>query len=462
MKKYFSLLLLTICAAIVQAQNNFKLPAYQKLVLKNGLTVYLMEQKEIPMINVSVVFAAGAIYDDRQAGLANLTAKALLHGTKTMSKTAMENELDFMGASVNTFASKESAGLTAKFAAKDKDKVLDIIKNVLLNPVFDTTEFNKEKRKTLSGLEQAKESPRSVIGDYFSQAIYGNHPYANPTGGRVATVTMLTAVDAKKFYQTHYMPNGAAIAIAGDFNSNEMKTRLATLFNGWQKGTPVVNPAAKQITTPSNAQVVLVNKDDARETTFYIGGPGISRSNPDFVAIQVVNTVLGGRFTSMLNDELRVNTGLTYGANSSFTPLKNGGSFQISTFTATKNTEAAIDKALEVFDALHKKGLDDKTLTSARNYVKGQFPPRYETAGQLADLLTTMFWYGFDENFINNFEKNVDELTTAKAKEIIAKYFPKENLQFIMVGKAADIRQIAAKYGKVTELQIKEDNLKTF
>ena len=157
-----------------------------------------------------------------------------------------------------------------------------------------------------------------------------------------------------------------------------------------------------------------------------------------------------------------MNTGLTYGANSSFTPLKNGGSFQISTFTATKNTEAAIEKALEVFNRLHKNGLDANTLTSARNYVKGQFPPRYETSGQLADLLTTMFWYGFDENFINNFEKNVDELTADKAKEIIAKYFPKEHLQFIMIGKADDIRKIAAKYGKVTELQIKEDNLKAF
>ena len=164
----------------------------------------------------------------------------------------------------------------------------------------------------------------------------------------------------------------------------------------------------------------------------------------------------------MLNDELRVNTGLTYGARSSFSALKNGGSFLISTFTAGKTTEPAIDKALEVLGKLHKDGIDEKALTSAKNYVKGQFPPRYETAGQLAGLMTQMFWYNFDESFINNFEKNVDGLTLDRAKEIIAKYFPKDKLQFVLVGKSADIKKIAEKYGPVTEVQIKEEVKKGF
>jgi predicted Zn-dependent peptidase len=173
--------------------------------------------------------------------------------------------------------------------------------------------------------------------------------------------------------------------------------------------------------------------------------------------MEVVNTAFGGRFTSWLNDELRVNTGLTYGARSNFSRLKNAGTFYISTFTATKTTEAAISKAIEVVNKLHTAGLDEKTLTSAKNYVKGGFPPRYETSGQLAGLLTEMFWYDFDESFINNFQTIVDELTISKAKEIVAKYFPKNNLQLVMVGKADDIRDIAAKYGKVTEVQIKDE-----
>ena len=120
------------------------------------------------------------------------------------------------------------------------------------------------------------------------------------------------------------------------------------------------------------------------------------------------------------------------------------------------------DGSLEVINKLHKDGIDEKSLTSAKNYVKGQFPPRYETAGQLAGLLTQMFWYNFDESFINNFEKNVDGLTLEKANQIIAKYFPKDKLQFVLVGKSADIKKIAEKYGKVTEVQIKEEPKKGF
>jgi predicted Zn-dependent peptidase len=462
--KYFALVLCLVSTLVVSAQNSatYKLPVFEKFVLKNGLSVYLMEQREVPMINVSVVLPAGAIYDKQQSGLATMTASSIMNGTKTMTKSKLEEELDFVGASVNTFASKESAGLSAKFASKDKDKVFAIIRDILLAPGFDEKEFEKEKTLLLASLDRAKESPRSVINNYFDQVSYGSHVYANPESGRPSTVAKLTAADAKKFYKAAYIPNGSAIAVVGDFNTKEMQAKLTTLFNGWEKGTTPANIANNAIQENKSARVLLVNKGDAKETTFIIGGPGVSRSNPDYVAMEVVNTVFGGRFTSWLNDELRVNTGLTYGARSNFSRLKNAGTFGISTFTATKNTEAAMDKALEVLNKLHTTGIDENTLTSAKNYVKGGFPPRYETSGQLAGLLTQMFWYGFDESFINNFQKNVDELTKDKAKQIVAKYYPKSNLQFIMIGNAEDIRKIAAKYGAVTETDIKSEGVKTF
>ncbi len=462
--KYLAIVFCLASALVVSAQNStaYKLPVFEKFVLNNGLTIYLMEQREVPMINVSVVLPAGAIYDKQQSGLATMTASSIMNGTKNMTKTKLEEELDFVGASVNTYASKESAGLSAKFASKDKDKVLAIIRDILLTPSFDEKEFEKEKTLLLAALDQARESPRSVINNYFDQIAYGSHVYANPENGRPLTVAKLTSADAKKFYKSAYIPNGSAIAVVGDFNTKEMKAKLTTLFNAWEKGTALANIANNPIQENKTAKVLLVNKGDAKETTFIIGGPGVPRSNPDYVAMEVVNTVFGGRFTSWLNDELRVNTGLTYGARSNFSRLKNAGTFGISTFTATKNTEAAIDKALEVLNKLHATGIDEKTLTSAKNYVKGGFPPRYETSGQLAGLLTQMFWYGFDESFINNFQKNVDELTIDKAKQIVAKYYPKNNLQFIMIGKAEDIRKIAAKYGTVTETDIKSEGVKTF
>ena len=160
------------------------------------------------------------------------------------SKTKLDEELDFIGATVNTFASKESAGLSAKFAVKDKDKVLDIIKELLTAPVFDTSEFTKEKKRVLVSLEQAKESPRSVIGSYFDKFLYGDHVYGNVVQGRVSTVSTIMAGDLKKFYAENYVPGGAAISVVGDFNAKEMKALITKLFSAWPAGKPQFRPAA--------------------------------------------------------------------------------------------------------------------------------------------------------------------------------------------------------------------------
>ena len=307
MKQLFKIFFLPMVMAIgattvIQAQN-FKLPAYQKFTLKNGLTVYLMEQKEVPMISVSAIFPAGAIFDGEKAGLASLTAAALQHGTASYSKQELDQQIDFIGASINSYANKEYAGLSSSFASKDTEKMLAILNEVLTAPRFDTAEFAKEKKRALIRLEQQKESPRSVIGSYFDKFLYGEHVYGTIVSGTPASVQPLTAADIRAFYTSHYIPNGSAIAIAGDFDAKQMKALVTKAFAGWKKGTAVSDANAKAaIAKPSGNRVLLVNKNDARETTFYIGAPGISRNNPDYIAIDVINTLLGGRFTSMLND----------------------------------------------------------------------------------------------------------------------------------------------------------------
>jgi predicted Zn-dependent peptidase len=237
-----------------------------------------------------------------------------------------------------------------------------------------------------------------------------------------------------------------------------MRSELSKHFGSWRTTTSkpindsrVINKELKE------SAVYLINKDNARETTFMIGGFGVPMSNSDQIQIDVINTILGGRFTSWLNDELRVNAGYTYGARSRFASYKTAGSFYISTFTATKNTGPAIDLALKTYNRLFEGGIDEATLKSATNYVKGQFPPDYETARSLAGFLTQKYIYGLEDSYINDFEKTVDEMTIEKANEIIHKYFPKDNLQFVLIGKADDIREIAKKYGKVVEKNISED-----
>jgi predicted Zn-dependent peptidase len=238
-----------------------------------------------------------------------------------------------------------------------------------------------------------------------------------------------------------------------------MAKKLKDLFGEW-KGEKVVAKVSSMLPAPKQATVLLVNKSDATESTFLIGGPGIKRSNADFVAVSVINTILGGRFTSWLNDELRVNSGLTYGARSSFSSNKEGGSFAISTFTKTETTTEVIDLALKTYAKLWQQGIDAATLDSAKSYVKGQFPPRYETSSDIAFLLAEMFVYDFDESFINTFTQQVNKLDVERSKEVIEKYFPKENMQFVIVGKADDIRQSVKQYGKLIEADIKDNSIR--
>jgi zinc protease len=455
--KHILLILLAIIPVSVMAQNNFKVPSYEKFKLKNGLTIYLMEQHEVPLINVSAVFDAGSIHDGASYGLAGLTADGLLFGTNKYSKAQIEEMTDFVGASVSTYASKDNSGLTSSFAVKDQDKLFDIIQQVIMYPVFDASEFNKHKERTLLELDQQKESPRSVIGNYFNTLVFKNFPYSTPGNGIKSTVEKISADDARTFYKNNYTTGKGAIAIVGDFKTADMKKRITSMFGKWKTTESRMIKRVAPDLEFDKSRVLLVNKDDARETTFLIGGKGIDYSSNDYVPVLVVNTILGGRFTSWLNDALRVNSGLTYGANSRFSRYKYAGTFAISTFTKNSTTVPAVDMALGVLDSLHKSGIDETTLASAKAYVKGDFPPNYESSGALADLLTDMFVYNFDESYINTFQTKVDNLTTSQVKEIIANYFPKDKLQFVMIGKASEIKEQVKKYGEVTQKEIKEE-----
>jgi predicted Zn-dependent peptidase len=452
-----AIILIVILSSVSFAQ--FQLPEYEKYTLPNGLTVYLMEHHEVPLIYVNAIFPAGAVWDGNQNGLASLTAEALLFGSKLYTKDQIEQTFDFLGAGISSGAGMEAAQVSISFKNDDFDQLFPVFVDVIKNPSFPKTEVDKRIQRWIAELEQAKESPRGVIGNYFGKFIYGENPYGNPIDGTKNSISDLTPDDLRTFFNLHYQLSQSCIAIAGDFKTEEIKSKLEMIFPPSPKvDLPVLPPQIQQSVGPFfENRVLLVNKDDSRETTFMIGNLGVAWNNPDIIQIDVINTILGGRYTSWLNTELRINTGLTYGARSAFSKRKYNGTFYALSFTATENTTRAIDLSLEVLDRLHKEGIDEETLTSAKNYIKGQFPPDYETAGSLAGLLTTMFFYGLDDSYINNFEKNIDAMTIEDAKNIIAKYFPKENLQFVLIGKADEIRDDVKKYGKITEKNLSED-----
>lgn len=463
MKTIFNKLLISVVSTVLMSITSFasavdfKLPKYEKMVLKNGLTIYLMQQDEVPLVDVVAIVKAGAV-SDTKAGLAQVTASNLLLGTKSLDRQAFQEKLDFIGAQTSSSATLEYTVMSASLASKDIDTVIPILRDALLNPAFDQVEFAQQKSRYLANLERQKESPRSKVGQFFNALLYGDHAYANSVSGTVDSVQTIELDDVKTFHKQWFSPRNSAVIVTGDIDPKDMAKKLKVLFGEWE-GEKVLANVNSILPVPKEATVLLVNKSDATESTFLIGGPGIKRSNPDFVAVSVVNTILGGRFTSWLNDELRVNSGLTYGARSSFSSNKDGGSFAISTFTKTETTTEAIDLALKTYARLWEQGIDAATLDSAKAYVKGQFPPRYETSSDIAFLLAEMFVYEFDESFIDTFTQQVNKLTVERSKDVIANYFPKQKMQFVIVGKAADIKERVKQYGKIIEVDIKDNSI---
>ncbi|MCL1138106.1 M16 family metallopeptidase [Shewanella pneumatophori] len=433
---------------------SFSVPSYQQVRLSNGLTVYMMPQREVPLITINATVRAGAV-NDTTSGVAELTAAGLMLGAAGKTKLEIEQEVDFLGASLQSGAGKEGSYISSDFMAKDADKMLPLIKDVLVTPDFDAGEFDKLRQREIAGLSQAKESPRAVINRYYDKLVFADHPYGNATSGNRDSLSELTVNQLRAFHKSFYQPSNTAISVVGDFEPAKMQAKLESLFADWQDSEPAaLIDLSKGLPKLDAAEVLLVDKPDAIETTFLIGGMGISRDNPDFVGLTVINTILGGRFTSWLNDELRVNAGLTYGARSGFSAYSASGTFKISTFTQTATTKETIDLALKTYARLWEQGLDQVTLDSAKAYVKGQFPPKYETSGQLAGLMSDMYLYGFDDAFINEFQAKVDGLTLEESKRLIDTYFPKTNLQFVIIGNAAKIAPIAKEHGKVKQVNM--------
>ncbi len=437
------------------SQAAFSLPDYEKLTLENGLTVYLMQQDEVPLISLHMVSKAGAINDGQHNGLASLSAAAFGFGSGKHSKNEVEDLLAFHGAELNTDVNLEYTSAKLSIASKDTATLLPLFRDYVLKPQFDSAEFEKAKTRHINLLKQNREQPRQIINSAFNQLYYRDHPYGSPLEGEVKTVQEIKLEQLKAFHKQFYSANNSALIVVGDFNEGEIKKQITQLFSAWHSGD-TSSPKLNHFKAPDSAKVWLIDKGDARETTFMLGGKGIPANHPDSVALHVINTILGARFTSWLNDELRVNSGLTYGARSRFYSQSHTGSFAISTFTKKESTFEAVDLALKTYHRLWETGIDEKTLASAKAYVKGQFPPRYETSEQLAVALSRTWSLGLEDTMINNFQADVDALDLSKTKKLIDLYFPRDQLQLVLVGDAELIRDQAKTYGALKESSIED------
>jgi predicted Zn-dependent peptidase len=439
-------LALLLAAAPLLAQETLKVPAYTKTTLPNGVVLFLMEKHNTPLVSFAVALRTGSVEDPPgKEGLAGLTNDLLRKGTKTRSADQIASELDFIGASFGTSESPDWLRIRAEFMKKDLDTGLGLLDDVLRNPVFPAEEVEKLKKQRIDGIRAAKDQAGGVIRTYYTALLYANHPYGRPAGGDEKSLAAIARDDVVQFHREHYLAGNMIVAVVGDFDTPAMEKLLAARFGSLPAGKAAAKPLPAPLAV-TGRRLLLVDKPDSTQTYFVFGNVGIARTNPDRVAIGVVNTLFGGRFTSLINSALRIQSGLTYGANSSFSQMRQPGPFVISSYTRNATTEKALDMALSVLREFHEKGVSDEQLQSARAYLKGQFPTSIERIDQLTSLLADFEIYGTNEKEINEYYQRVDAVDLAAARRVIKQYFPLDNYAMVLIGKASEIGTLAKKY----------------
>jgi len=374
-----SLVMLAVMSATLsplRAQEaGLKLPPYKKVKLKNGLTLLLMERHELPLISFELIVKTGSVADPSgKEGLAAVTAELLRKGTPMRSADKISEELDFVGATFGAGSNPDYTSASAEFVKKDLGSGLALLADLLENANFPQEEVGKALARRIDGIKAAKDQAQGVIRTYYNSYLYGGHPYGRPGGGDEKSLASISREDIVRFHRDYYVPDNSILAVVGDFNAGEMERAITDKLGGWVS-RPVVEVKLPEPVPVKGKKLLLIDKPDSVQTFFMLGNLGVSRTNPDRVYINVVNTLFGGRFTSLINTELRIKSGLTYGANSFFDLRKVSGPFAISSFTRNATTEQALDMTLDVIKRFHENGVTDEQLKSAKSYIKGQFPP---------------------------------------------------------------------------------------
>jgi len=444
--------------AMAMGAEGVTLPAYKSATLPNGAVVVLVEKRDTPLVAMNVTIRGGGLGDPLgKDGTGSLFADLIQKGAGKRTAAQFAEAIENVGGTLSAGADTESLGVNAKFMSRDVGLMLELVADALQRPRLDAAEFERARRLAVQSIVAAKDSdPRALMSSYGDAWLFRGHPYGRAVGGSEASLAAVKLDDIKRYYADQVGGDRLIITVVGDFDAATMLPMLERSFGQWRKAgasVPTVTAPARVTGRP----VLLVDKPGATQTYFWLGNVGASRTDPARTAQSVVNTVFGGRFTSMLNTELRIKSGLTYGASSSFSRPSQPGTFRIGSYTETSKTTQAIDMALDTLARLHKDGLDPGQLESSQSYILGQFPPTIETNGQIAARLADMVFHGLGPEDVNEYADRVAKVDAAAVRSTIEQSFPQpDKLALVLIGDAAKIRDAVKKYGPVTEMKISD------
>ena len=426
------------------AAKSIQIGNYESFTLKNGMKVFVVENHKLPRVTLSLVFNHEPVMEVENAGYVDMVGTMLRRGTTSRTKEQLDEEIDFIGGSLGANATS----VYASSLTKHQDKLLELMTDILLNPVFPEAELEKIKTQTMSGLAANKDDANSISNNVTTALVFGkNHPYGTLTTEE--TVGNIKIEDIKNYYQTYFKPNIAYLAIVGDINKKEAQKLVKKYFAAWEQGE-IPSPKYDMPKAPEKTFVALVDKPSAVQSVIDITYPvDLKPGTPDVIKSRVLNQILGGGSSARLFTNLREDKGYTYGAYSSLSSDELVGSFSASASVRNEVTDSAFNEFILELDKIKNNDVLEEELNLAKSSIAGSFARSLESPQTVAQFAINAARYNLPEGYYANYLKNVQAVSIADVKATAQKFINTDRAYFTVVGKASDIKEKLSVFGEV-------------
>lgn len=416
----------------------------ERFELPNGLVWLFSSQRSLPLVSVNLVVKGGVLRDPPQkAGLANLTAVMLPQGSKSRSAVQIAQELDFLGAKLSSSGGDDSTSLSLTVLKKDLGPGLELFKDILYHPAFAPAELSRKLSQLKASFQNDEDDPGTVASRAFHRHLFGPHPYGHPPKGTLEGLAAIKREDLVEFHRTYYRPNNAILTLVGDLSREEAEEWVTKTFGSWQPGP--IPPLKLPAPPPLKGKTPLLIDKNITQANIVWGHLGISRNNPDFYALQLLNYLLGGGgFSSRLMTRVREKQGLAYAVGSSFDAGLEPGAFVISLETKNENAREAVNQIIQEVERLRRQAVSPAELEDAKSYFIGSFPAKMDSISKRAGLLAYVEFYGLGLDYPGRYPTLIRNLTPEDLRKAAEKYLHPDNYLLVVVGRKTEVANLKA------------------
>ena len=432
-----------------------KIPKPERIVLGNGLIVYLLEDNELPLINIKVLIRSGSIYDeDNKSGTANLVAQLLrTGGTAKYPSEILDEKLEYLAAELGTSADYEAMHISFSILSRDFNACMDILKDILVAPAFPEDKLGREKSRVLESIRRENDRLESIAAREFKRLVYPTHPYGNQIYGNAQSVPLITVSDVKQFHQNYFVPSNMIIGIAGNFKKDNIIPFIKETLG--KEPTKVINP---KIVTPIerryNKSINLITKD-TNQSVIELGHLGIERLNPDFFSVILMNAILGGEsFVSRLHNEIREQRGLAYGVGSYFIMPKDIGMFIVWTSTKNESVHQVVSLIIQEIKKMQENLVEEAELKNTKEGILNGFVFRFEDSSRVVEQYMFREHFGLPPDYLETYRDNIMKVSRDDIRRVAQKYLNPENYILLVVGNNEKFDKPLTEFGQVNEIKL--------